>query len=101
MLDHDALGDLQFQQAGWQSGLVQQRQQALDEVALAELPRADVHAQAEILDVDAALGEQLRAGAAGLLDDPLADLDDQPAVFQDADEAGRRLRAASRVAPAQ
>ncbi|MNR01138.1 hypothetical protein D3C85_1169340 [compost metagenome] len=59
---------------------------ALDEVVLTELSRADVDAEAEVQRVDFAVGDQLFEGQARFIEDPGADLENQPAVLQDFDE---------------
>ncbi|MNI55246.1 hypothetical protein D3C73_1101820 [compost metagenome] len=73
---------------------------ALDEVVLAELSWADVHAEAELQGVDQALGNQLPEGIARFVDDPGTDFEDQAAVFQHLDEFCGGLRTQFRVIPA-
>ncbi|MNV92813.1 hypothetical protein D3C71_1874370 [compost metagenome] len=68
---------------------------------VAELARADVDAQAEVLRIDQPFFEQLRAGVAGFCEHPAADFEDQAALLQNVDELCRRLRAQGRMEPAQ
>ena len=88
VLDHDAFGDFQLQHRGRQVVAGQCALHAFDEIGLAELSRADVHAQAEGV-ADQSFAEQGTEGLAGVVEDPGADFEDQSAVFQDLDEFGR------------
>ncbi|MNH37589.1 hypothetical protein D3C79_985090 [compost metagenome] len=72
----------------WQAVVVQAAQDPPDEIVLAELPRADVHAQAEFIRIHQTVVDQPFEGLAGFVEDPGADLQNQSAVFQHLDELG-------------
>ncbi|MCY1367594.1 hypothetical protein D9M69_545370 [compost metagenome] len=88
VLDHDAFGDFQFQQGAGQAIGVQAVFDTFDEIVLAELARADVHAQAEFIRIHQTVVDQPFEGLAGFVEDPGADLKNQSAVFQHLDELG-------------
>ncbi|MNN28375.1 hypothetical protein D3C81_1419410 [compost metagenome] len=84
-----------------QAEVVEAAHHPFDEVVLAELPWADVHAQAEVVRVDQAVAQHAGTGIAGFVEDPAANFQYQPAFFQHLDELRRRLLAQLRVVPAQ
>jgi hypothetical protein len=74
---------------------VERRAHGVDQVGRPELARGDVHRHAQRVVLP------LRELAAGLVQDPGADRDDEPVALGERDEAQRPDGAVHRVAPAQ
>ncbi len=92
-----AFGQLQFQQARFESGLVQGRQHDLRQVLVLELLGRQVDRDAQQAPRQALPGARLAAGGA---QHPFADRHDQAGLLGQRDEFGRRHQSALGMAPA-
>ena len=97
VLDEQALGDLELEQAGREPGRPEGGCDRAYEVGLLELAGGDIDA-----DDDAGAAEALPAAGvvAGLLEDPTADLGDLAGFLGEGDEDVGADEAALRVVPA-
>ena len=97
ILDQDRFGQLQVERVGRQARLAQQPGHAVDEVGSVEQQRRDVDRDHQAQPV----GVPLCGLAHRLAEHPLADRDDEAALFGHRNELGRRHLAQLRVVPAQ
>ena len=99
-VEHDALGDLEVECAGWEARVAQGAENVPDEARVAQLAGRDVDAQPEVRWPRHWIAPQVGDVAAGLAQHPATEGDDQAAVLGARDEDERRHVAADGVVPA-
>lgn len=86
VFNDDTFGDFQAQAACRDGMLADSAQHVAHEVGMAELPGADVYAEAECVRVDQLIGQQPGDALAGPGKNPAAGIKDQAALLQDVDK---------------
>ncbi len=93
-LQEEALGHLEFETVGLQSGLLEHRTDDIAQASLLQLRDREI-------DSDAEGQRPARSLAAGLTEHPLAEWEDRPCLLCQRYELRRRNRPAGRMGPSQ